>query len=362
MKKLVFRDARPQRSGFTLIELLVVISIIALLMSLILPAVQSAREAARRTQCLNHIRNLALAVHNFASGQGGKLPRLSGGDPRYNLNSGFADYPWTVSLLPYLDRMDIYEVGPNPAANGFSSPNLSLDVFTCPSDTSHNKQGQGLSFIANAGYACYRGADPFPGQPPMIRTYTTNPKPANTPPGHLAANLAITVTLTDGNPWTTDTAKGTGVFWRDLDMTFDYISLGDGLGQTLMLSESLNANGFGLVDPFRANGWAREMEFSFVVGTGSPTKPRNLVFAAKSSLALQTVNLGVFRINADKGNWIGNCPSPSSLHPGIVVAAFCDGRVETLNESIDQWIYAQMLTPHGSRLGQNGKPVVIGDF
>src|SRR5438874_6402999 len=101
------------RAGFTLIELLVVISIIAVLMSLILPAVQSAREAARRTECLNHLRNLALAINNFASGQSGRLPRLSCGDPRYNLKNGFDDYPWTVSLLPYLDRMDLYEVGPN---------------------------------------------------------------------------------------------------------------------------------------------------------------------------------------------------------------------------------------------------------
>src|SRR5579871_5081082 len=84
------------RKAFTLIELLVVISIIAVLMALILPAIQSAREAARRTQCLNNIRGLATAIINFSGGHGDVLPYLDEGG-----------YNWPVCLLGFLDRNDM---------------------------------------------------------------------------------------------------------------------------------------------------------------------------------------------------------------------------------------------------------------
>ncbi len=110
-----FRRRTGTRLGFTLIELLVVISIIAVLVSLISPAVQSAREAARRTQCLNNIRNLGLACINFAGGNGDKLPLLERqplhtaanapaltGLPAatYPYNSGKS---WAAQIIGYLD-------------------------------------------------------------------------------------------------------------------------------------------------------------------------------------------------------------------------------------------------------------------
>jgi len=128
------QSGRHRRAGFTLIELLVVISIISLLMSLILPAVQSVREAARRTQCLNNQHNLALAVLNLASSRSGGLPYLD--ETGYN---------WPVQLLPYLDRNDL------TGNSGYYNA-VALDVLTCPGDVNNCRSSSGLSYGLNGGY------------------------------------------------------------------------------------------------------------------------------------------------------------------------------------------------------------------
>ncbi len=94
------RSNHSLRAGFTLIELLVVIAIIAILIALLLPAVQQAREAARRTQCKNNLKQLALACHNFESAYGG-LPPI-------DLSRGWAS--WVVLILPYVDQTPTYNV------------------------------------------------------------------------------------------------------------------------------------------------------------------------------------------------------------------------------------------------------------
>lgn len=93
------RDSRT-KPGFTLVELLVVIAIIAMLVTLLLPAVQSAREAARRTQCLNNLRQMGLACHNYASANADQFPV---GNPDNSLQGLF------TFMLPYLEEQSLYD-------------------------------------------------------------------------------------------------------------------------------------------------------------------------------------------------------------------------------------------------------------
>ncbi|MCA9086300.1 MAG: DUF1559 domain-containing protein, partial [Planctomycetaceae bacterium] len=103
--------SKQRRRGFTLIELLVVISIIATLMSLILPAIQNAREAGRRTQCLNNIRNVTVAALNFASSNKSRLPALAYyvDNPATTTADNMGQRSWVVELLPYMDQQGTYD-------------------------------------------------------------------------------------------------------------------------------------------------------------------------------------------------------------------------------------------------------------
>ncbi len=138
----MFRRSRSRSiRGFTLIELLVVIAIIAILIALLLPAVQQAREAARRTQCKNNLKQLGLALHNYHDVHG-LFPAASYLDksPGGNINSQWA---WSVMILPFIDQAPLFnqlQIGPSTFEDAANDPvRLALMTtpqmaFICPSD------------------------------------------------------------------------------------------------------------------------------------------------------------------------------------------------------------------------------------
>jgi len=127
--------------GFTLIELLVVIAIIAILIGLLLPAVQKVREAAARMSCSNNLKQMGVALHNYASANQDKLPGgMQGG---LSGNPPYPGNPFFFALLPYIEQDNVYKnVGQSGASwgsgGGTNGQTVVIKTFLCPSDSSHN--------------------------------------------------------------------------------------------------------------------------------------------------------------------------------------------------------------------------------
>lgn len=351
MKRLKESLGNKDRNGFTLIELLVVISIIALLMSLVLPAVQSARESARRLQCMNNLKQLGLATTNFAGSNGNQaVPYLV--DPK-----GFT---WTVRLLPFLDQRGMADSMPedNLTAANMAATNalgaFSLKSFTCPSDSNNFGMPGGLSYVANAGYGAF-GNNPDGSVTQIFGSDGI---------GHGVNQVSF---LWNGANAETcmmshKVSQGTGVITRThpdvAQMTLDRISR-DGVTHTALFSENLNAGGDG--------NWASTNAFNcaFMVGVTQvhsgnpcvgPIDPNTgaidplatgYEYLRLPSNAFLTSRMSNFRINFNRGTMRGKSPVPSSHHPGGVNAVFCDGSTKFLSANISARTYMSSLTSEG---------------
>ncbi|HWL11079.1 MAG TPA: DUF1559 domain-containing protein [Planctomicrobium sp.] len=303
MKRSKTQQHHSRRHGFTLIELLVVIAIIALLVGLILPAVQSAREAARRVQCKNNLRQLALAVHNFHDSERAVPPM--------NIARGWAT--WAVFLLPYVDQQNMYQnwdlkklyFEQLPEAGG----NLSL--FRCPSQPRTGKD--------------YSKGDLY------FRPPTTNIGPGPAGWSDYAAVAGTTLELSDGmfrralnpstrNPFTESEAQITSNAlidtWR---LSISFASVGaKGLSQTILFGEKNFVNNL----------------------SSDMTRSDNSVFNSfepHSHVRICTLESGI----ANLGNPLSDSQAKfqfGSQHSGICHFAFADGRVESIALTIDKSI------------------------
>ncbi len=344
MTRTRLTTARNPRRGFTLIELLVVISIIAVLASLIAPAVQSARRAARKVQCLSNMRNVGVAMQNFASSNNGSLPPLFSYQSVTNTAGaqGVMTVPWTVLLLPALDNSALLKnirndavVASNVATInlGAGFENVAIEVFTCPDHVAAYKKAGGLSFVVNAGHmssAVWGSGINYPG---LIDWYA-QPTPGD------ANDIAI--------------GQATGVIWPSvwpsgatITSSLEYVSTGDGTSTTVLMSENL-----------QAGNWYSTT--TNALGFGVKLTTLTAAYPSAGGLANQlNVPLGTaapspddWFINRNLSATPGAAPRPSSQHAGGVNVIMCDGAGKFLNESMDKGVFMKLMTSNGVAYGE----------
>jgi prepilin-type N-terminal cleavage/methylation domain-containing protein len=337
---------RPSsRRAFTLVELLVVIAIIGTLVGLLLPAVQAAREAARRTQCQNSLSQLALAVQMR---EGSKKDV-----PGYINKLGISGSPnqvrasWMVLLLPYLEQQQLYDLWNNgQIASSTAFPSLAM--ATCASNPPITIGQPSLSYVCNAGFR----NDWDRGDTPTAATATTPALPGYENPANgvffdrtrradLGSFTPIPAWPSPGDVRDPEPAP-------KLSMTFDYIQAkGDGLTTTMMLSESLATLywAYPLEEYEMTNDANFHFGFTWVLPAQIAANRTLRINGVRTSPTYTRIADMVSFLDADE-TVIDN-PRPgilSSNHPGGVNVAYMDKHVALLDDQIDPFVFAQLMT------------------
>lgn len=364
---MIARHLSKPRRGFTLIELLVVISIIAVLISLVAPAVQSARRAARKLQCLNNMRNVGLAIQNFGSQNGSKLPtthndfnNTAGVDPD-RLQS------WPRQLLRLLDQPALdREIATYEAAGTVPTSVSYLQVYTCPDDQNNYQQPGGLSYVLNAGYMhpdAWSAASSGPG---AVQHTLSGGGPGLVPYDWDSNNPAYNKSDLDFS-WDMGAVHRGYVFNPTASsfvptnsrMTLDRIGVGDGTGNTLLITENLDGGVAAGADANGLTGWLSNNDHALTFGlhfdmNAFATTYASTPVAGRPGLwnATLTAMIPETRINGKASVAGMKMPRPSSNHAGSVNVIWADGRGTTLSETIDASVYGRILSSGGSLHGQ----------
>lgn len=304
------------RRGFTLVELLVVITIIAMLAGLLLPAIQNARNAGRRTQCLNNMKQVATAVLNYESAK----QKIPGSWATVN-QVGTANqltFNWVALLLPYLERNDIYTTitGSSSGAAVLGTAPPQVSTLLCPSNPPQNLLAgmSPLSYVANCG-----------------REDSSSPSsslPLDYPDNGVFLNYQ-------------NTNNGTAAA-ASAAQTLSFISKWDGTSNTLMLTEN--------VEQFVAwynNGITSETT------TNSEATLGVLWWGLTDGLSSTgALNTGYYGLNQNRfvPGSVANIvyARPASMHPGGVNAAMCDGSATFLSQDIQYRVWCLLMTPRGN--------------
>ncbi len=316
-----------RRRAFTLIELLVVIAIIAVLVGLLLPAVQKTREAAARAKCANNLKQVGLAMHNYHDARG-TLPYGEGpGNPADPITTrrGCCWGTWQTVLLPYLEQENLFARYVNlggsdltgirygAGQNAAEVTSKRLSVLTCPSDAPN--PGAITTTVSGVTYAI------------TSHNYVANYGNTN----NYQVDITTPVTQAFGGApfgWAPQVSKLT-------DLT-------DGTSSTMLASETLQGIGTDL----RGFGWwAPGAQFTAVYGpnTSSPdivTQNCN----SQPDRGLPCTNNG--------GSW--NIQAARSRHPGGVQAVMGDGSVRFVRQAIDINAWRAMSTSRGGEVVSDG--------
>ena len=302
MPSLIHQRPVPRPRGFTLIELLCVIAIIAVLIALLLPAVQQAREAARRTSCRNNLKQIGLALHNYV-GSFTTFPPASTSIIDYGVwssnSSQYHLHSWASLILPYLDQVNLQ-----------NQVNYNLSALDPLNATAASQK------IASYRCPSYVGND-----------YSQEPLYVALSPKYALRNYVAIGSTTVGNLW----KSPDGVIYAQSNTRFADIT--DGTSQTVLVAETREQNAAVWIDG----------------GTASLTSRRYDDSNAPSYAAPEiAINFTPYYNSAGQG--IDCLWAASSLHVGGAHHLFGDGSVRYLSQNMSAAVYDGLVTRAGGEI------------